>query len=221
MNARIHGWSSIHLPRSVLVVLAVTALAGACDDDDDDDRHDAGRVVDAGGGRDAGGRDAGDAAVAELTEPEVAGVIAAMNAGVGAQSTAVLATGLTDADVEAFATRMRDEHDEAQDAQTALLDDLDIAPRETELSQHVTTEADAVTTKLDGLAGGELDRAYVDAQVLMHAENLDVIQTRLLPSTTTERFRQSVIAFRDAEVAHLETARALQADLEGTPPVAP
>lgn len=198
----------------LFALTAVTPLAAGCDDDDDGDGGDGGRVtMDGGRGTDGDGAIAPRPDGAALSDAEIAGVIDALNAGEIAQS--MLADDSTNAEVRAYAAMMIASHTDLAEEHTEVLGRVMLSPVESDLSRSITQQVMNVNEDLSALSGAELDAAYVDAQVILHAEALDVIQTTLMPSVTNSRYRQFVIDVRDAMVAHLQLARELDMALGG------
>lgn len=207
----------LRLFRFTLGVLVI-ALALGCDDDGDDDHRDAGRLVDSGGEVVPDAAPLPDGALPALSDAEIAGVVAAINAGEIAQ--AMLADDrAVRADVNTFAALMITDHTAFREEQNDLLTEIGVTPVETELSMTVETQDNVMSKKLAALSGAEFDAAYMNAQVLMHAEALDILQTRLMPSATNTRYRQYLIDLRDAMYAHLVMARAIDEEISG--PVMP
>ncbi|HEY8429830.1 MAG TPA: DUF4142 domain-containing protein [Sandaracinaceae bacterium] len=198
------------------VLFALTALipvAAGCDDDDGDGGPDGGRAMDGGGGRDADGAIAPTPDGAALSDAEVAGVVNAIIQAELAQS--MLAEDATNAEVRAYAAMMIASNTNLAEEHVEALERAGVTPVETELSVAFTQQVMNVNEDLSALTGAEREAAYVDAQVILHAEALDIIQTRLMPSVTNTRYRQFVIQLRDAEVAALQAARDLDMELGG------
>jgi putative membrane protein len=120
-----------------------------------------------------------------------------------------------DGSVAALADHMLTEH-------SLLLEQLKgearagkIAPAGCSVSRAMARAAGAERASLQMLSGASLDRAYVDREVLSHAQALALIEQVLAPAARNERIAFTIRAMRDVETQHEIGALAVQRALEG------
>lgn len=200
----------------LLAVVAILSLSLGCDDDDE--KPDGG----GGSGRDGGsivdsGRSDGDSSVPVLTEAEVAGVVNAMNDAelTFAQS---VESRLVDADVAALAAQVIATHTTLVAEHESLLEALGITPEESALSASISKHGMDLADSLALLSGEQLDRAYIDAQIILDAELLAEIQETVIPSTTNSHYRTFLFDMREVLFTNLQAGRALDDDEEPVDP---
>jgi putative membrane protein len=209
--------------RVVCGLSLLAALQVGCSDDDD-----VGSVGDGGGGgnrpdagldastRSDGGLDASgpgvdaeiDGAIIVLTEAQVVGVAAAINAG-EINAGMVAQTKAVSAAAKDYAAMMITMHTATQQRQTAL----GIAPAaSTEQQAVMAMAADALQSLQSLPAGLMFDNAYLQSQVSMHQSALLLIDQILLPSSSTAALRDELTRTRGEVAAHLVEARELYGD---------
>lgn len=214
--------------RSILLcggaLAAAAALIGVACSSDDEPAAPAGPVVlvEAGALPEIDGAlpdSAAPDAAALLGEPEVLGVVLAANTGEVTQGT-LAQTSAVDPAVRTFADEMVTDHTAANTRVNALAQQLALTPTPSPVSAQLDNESAAVMAALQPLTGAAFDRAYIDAQVTGHTNVLSLIDTVLLPSATTPALAQELQVMRQEVSAHLDEARAIQAQLaaDAAPP---
>lgn len=164
--------------------------------------------IDGGEGRDAGG---GDAAVSDLTDPQIAAVTSTANAGEIAQAMTARPK-LTNPDVQAFADMMVMMHTAAQQRQATLLMQKGITPQENPESTALKQESDAIVAQLTA-APAPVDVLYIDAQVTVHEKVLTKLDTLLIPSAEDAQLKADLTTARGEVNAHLTRAREIKTAL--------
>lgn len=216
---------SIVSPRSItlafhgLVLAGVVAVCG-CGDDDDDVVFLDGGLANAGtgsnSGRDAGSRDGGTADAgtegANLSDPQVAGVMQAANAGEVQQGELAMDKAVDNA-VESFATRMVEEHGNANQRLQDLLDEEDLEIQSSALRQQLMQQSMMIIEDLEDEAASGFDLAYMRSQRMVHMRVLAIIDSTLLPSVENRALRTELQAMRTTVSAHLERAEEILDDL--------
>jgi putative membrane protein len=111
-----------------------------------------------------------------------------------------------------FAQMMIDMHGAARTREVALFQQIGITPNDNNaFTIKLTAETNQAVTIIGRLSGGELDRFYIDTQVDMHKEALDLIDFVMLPNATTPALVTEIVTTRAAVVTHLNIASMLQA----------
>ena len=67
--------------------------------------------------------------------------------------------------------------------------------------------------KLKNLSGNEFDKAYIDSEIKLHQQVIDVADTKLVPSVKNEELKALLVKVRPALVSHLEHAQKIQGSL--------
>lgn len=186
-----------------LALLADLSMLTACD-------------VEAGehdGGVDAALEDAGTVVDTgePLTEAQSAAVISAIDAGEIAAASLV-PTRASATSVKDFAERMIADHTAAQQQVEKAIAAGSITPEPSVVSVRVEAQATMLERTLTPLSGSTFDRTYMDSEVLLHQQALDLIDTRLLPTATGE-FRTVLVSIREEIAEHLALAKSTLADL--------
>lgn len=154
-----------------------------------------------------------DQGFARATEPDIASILLTLNDGEIMVAQAVKAR-LTSAAAADFAQKMIDMHGAAKARQTALFQQLALTPNDNNrFTMKLMMETSQVIATAGHLAGAQLDRFYVDTQVDMHKEALDLIDFVLLPNAATAALVSEIMATRATVMMHLDAATALQAAL--------
>lgn len=105
------------------------------------------------------------------------------------------------------------EHGAALQRANLVFQQLAITPVESALSRQLQTESATLVTQLGSLTGPDLDRRYMETQVVVHMRVLAVIDGNLLPNATTVGLRGELATTRTAVQAHLTLAQAVLAAL--------
>jgi putative membrane protein len=211
-------------------------LAGAaCDDDDNNNTNvrdtgvltgDGGGFIQDGGtttldaavgGTEAGGGDGAGADLAvesRLSEPQVLAVVIEANNGEVAAGEVADARA-QDMRAAAFGRRMINEHSAANQRARVLADTLALMPSDSGVRRMLSANAHALVEMLWAQPAATFDRAYVQSQIMVHMQVLTLIDTVLLPSTTTAQLRAELMTMRTAVMSHLTDAQALLPLLQG------
>ena len=117
------------------------------------------------------------------------------------------------AEVKAFARQMVHDHEGVNTQAVALARKLGLTPKENETSRAIRTGGDKNLATLKTLSGAAFDKAYVDHEVVYHAQVLDAIDTTLIPGASNGELKALLVKVRPAFVAHLAHAKQIQAVL--------
>jgi putative membrane protein len=113
---------------------------------------------------------------------------------------------LTAVPVWELALRMRVEHSDIQ----RKFRSLEIAPEDSQIGQQVTTGSEKNVARLRGLAGRDLEKAYLDNEIRFHKSLLAALDDTLLPSATNDKLKVRLAELRAETAAHLGHAEYIQ-----------
>ena len=116
----------------------------------------------------------------------------------------------TDSEVKAYACRMIEEHTATAQRQAELRARLGIAPLENPTSQRLRDDTRQTLDMLRTLEGAAFDRAYIESQVRMHAQVLDLLNNDLIPNSCSAEWRADLQRTRDDVANHLQEAQRIQ-----------
>lgn len=155
-----------------------------------------------------------NAQAAGPTDPQIAAIVVTANqvdidAGKLAESRA------TNADVMAFGKMMVTDHTGVNDAAVALVTKLHVAPEDNPTAESLKKGGQQNVAHLETLSGAEFDKAYIDHEVAYHQAVLAAVDQTLIPNAHNAELKALLVKVRPAFVAHLEHAKALQAQLGG------
>ncbi len=109
-------------------------------------------------------------------------------------------------DVKLLARNLVTDHSSMSATLSRLVDDLDLTPREDDVSRLLRDQSAARRDTLRTLSGQAFDSAYVESEVRFHQEMLVAIDRVFLPSVRSARLREYVTMMRPAISAHLALA---------------
>ena len=174
-----------------------------------------------------GGDDDGDAAVpgdsaavadstaetsVTLNDAEIAHALAAVHAA-EAELAARVVDRVTSGSVRTYASTLAADHQSLRTETDAVAQQATITAADNAITQEMLASAQAARTRLDGLTGPELDRAYIEHEGAFHQRLLDVFDRSLIPGAQNAELRQLLVDTRPAVDAHLQRARQILATL--------
>lgn len=142
----------------------------------------------------------------EFTDPEVAMVMRVANLAEVREGELAREKAAEPA-VRDFATMMVNDHSTASSKTEAELSKREIVSEDSPLSRQLDAESGAATDRLRGLTGRAFDRAYIDRQVQVHQNLLNLIDTKLMPVTKKKVVKEQLTAMRKAVQEHLAKAQ--------------
>jgi putative membrane protein len=116
-------------------------------------------------------------------------------------------------EVKQFAERMVSDHEGVNEQAVALAKKLKLTPKENETSRAIKAGGDKNLATLKTLSGAAFDKAYVDHEVVYHAQVLEALDKTLIPGASNSELKALLVKVRPAFVAHLEHAKHIQATL--------
>lgn len=122
---------------------------------------------------------------------------------------------LTDSEVRAFATRMVDTHTEVIQQAQALAEGSDLTPAMNLVSASMADMTQGIADKLRALSGSEIDRKYIEHQVVLHGHTLSMLDHVLIPSADDAELEALLSSARPTIQEHLVRAQQLHHRLAG------
>jgi putative membrane protein len=122
----------------------------------------------------------------------------------------------TNAAVKQFGQTMVTDHGGVNKQAVALAGRLNLTPEENPTSRQLTQGGEQSRAQLNGLSGAAFDRAYVDHEVEYHQTVLDALDQTLIPNAQNAELKALLQQTRPAVAAHLEMAKNLQTQLQGS-----
>ena len=116
-------------------------------------------------------------------------------------------------EVKKFAQLMVTDHTGVNKSAVDLATKLKVTPEDNDTSRALAKGGQANLANLKKLKGAAFDKAYVDHEVVYHAQVLEAVDKTLIPGATNAELKALLVKVRPAFVAHLEHAKHLQASL--------
>lgn len=147
-----------------------------------------------------------------VTDAQIAAIVVTANhvdidAGKLARSTSATR------DVKAFADLMVTDHTGVNKSAVELVTKLKVTPEDNPTSQSLKAGGEQNIASLKKLKGAAFDKAYVDHEVVYHAQVLEAMDKTLIPGAKNAELKALLVKVRPAFVAHLEHAKHLQASI--------
>lgn len=95
---------------------------------------------------------------------------------------------------------------------------LGITPDDDATSQKLQSDAQAMLAMLRTRSGADFDLAYLDSQIVMHTQVLDLLNSSLIPAAGKDELRTDLSKMRDDVRAHQQAAKNLRSALGGVVP---
>lgn len=147
-----------------------------------------------------------------LTAPEIAAVLDLVNSA-EIREARLAREQARSAEVRQFAEQMLRDHTQAQDRHRQLTRQLNITPREGEVTQRMQREGQTALENLRAARGEAFDRAYIDAQVREHQDAVALLDANM--SNVQEReYRDFLQTQRRTIDNHRQMAERIQTTLQ-------
>lgn len=151
----------------------------------------------------------------EINDAQIASIVVTANQ-IDVDAGVLMASKTTSPEIRSFAELMIKDHSAVNGAAIALATKLKVTPEDNPTSRSLKAGGEKNLATLKALDGAALDKAYVDHEVVYHAQVIDALDTILIPGATNGELRGLLVKVRPAFVAHLEHAKSLQASMGGT-----
>jgi putative membrane protein len=116
-----------------------------------------------------------------------------------------------DAEIKAFATMVKKDHQSVNEAAVALVTRLKVTPVDNQVSFDLRDDAETKRLMLRDLEGAAFDSAYAANEVSYHKTVLGAIDGALIPSAKNAELKALLESVRPAVDAHLKHAESLAA----------
>jgi putative membrane protein len=144
-----------------------------------------------------------------LNDPQIAHIVVTANQ-VDIENGQLAKKKASREDVHAYAHRMISDHTDVNKQATDLAAKLNVTPEDNPVSKSLKADGKKNLGKLKNLSGSEFDKAYIDAEIKLHQQVIDVADTKLVPSVKNEELKALLVKVRPALVSHLEHAQKIQ-----------
>ena len=154
---------------------------------------------------------AGAIGTGAMTEANVFAALAASNAA-EIEHSKVAVDKATNADVKAFAQMMIDEHTAMSKQGDELAVRLNVTPAPNDVANDLREESTKDVTDLNAKTGSDFDNEYIDEQIDMHQETLDLLD-RLDDNATNADLKAMIEQAKPKVQQHLDRAKAIKEKL--------
>ncbi|TYP69879.1 MULTISPECIES: DUF4142 domain-containing protein [Nitrosomonas] len=148
----------------------------------------------------------------DLSDAEIAHIVVTANQ-VDIKNGQLAKEKASNEDVKAYAHRMISDHTDVNKEAESLVKKLNVTPKDNEISKTLKSDGEKNIDKLKDMSGKEFDKAYIDAEVKLHKQVIDVADTKLVPSVQNEELKALLQKVRPSLVSHLEHAQKIQESL--------
>jgi putative membrane protein len=150
----------------------------------------------------------------DLNDAQIAHIVVTANQ-VDIDAGKVAKTKASNEDVKAFAHRMISDHTDVNRQAKELVKKLNVKPQDNPISKSLKADGKKNLAELKPLRGDAFDKAYIDNEVNLHKQVIDVADTKLVPNVKNEELKALLEKVRPSLVSHLEHAQKLQSSLGG------
>jgi putative membrane protein len=154
-------------------------------------------------------------AEAMLTDEQIVAIATTANDG-EVQLAKLALTKAKNAKVKQFATHMQMDHMAALKKEQAMLTSKKMTASDNAMSMQLKSDAQSTMESLKTMAGADFDKAYMDSQVKMHQQVLDLIDNKMIPAAKDADLKAELQAIRPKIAEHLKMASDIQASLGTT-----
>ena len=146
------------------------------------------------------------AAAAALTDPEIASIAVTANQ-VDIDYAKIAMDKSKTKSVLDFAKTMAKDHQSVIDQAVALAKKLGVTPQDNPTTQSLLAGAKDTKAMLNSKTGADFDKAYVDNEVAYHKAAIDIVENKLIPSSSNAELKallQSALPLFKEHLAHAE-----------------
>lgn len=156
-------------------------------------------------------------AEAMLTDEQIVSIATTANDG-EVQLAKLALTKAKHAKVKQFATHMQMDHMAALKKEQAMITSKKLSPSENSTATQLKSDAQSTMDSLKTMTGADFDKAYMDSQVKMHQQVLDLIDNKMIPAAKDADLKAELQAIRPKIAEHLKMASDIQAALSTSTP---
>ena len=92
-----------------------------------------------------------------------------------------------------------------------------MSPSDNAVAMQLKSDAQSTMDSLKTMSGADFDKAYMDSQVKMHQQVLDLIDNKLIPAAKDADLKTELQTIRPKIAEHLKMATEIQASLSASP----
>ncbi|MBA4143736.1 MAG: DUF4142 domain-containing protein [Nitrosospira sp.] len=116
--------------------------------------------------------------------------------------------------IKAHAQQVVARHADVSQSAAELAAKLNLTPRDNSLSRELRADGAKDIARLETLRGEEFDKAFIDQDVVLHQNTLDMIDDRLMPKVRNEELKALLFNLFAPFSEHLEHAQQIQGTLK-------
>lgn len=146
------------------------------------------------------------AAETALTDPEIASIAVTANQ-IDIDYAKIAMDKSKTKSVLDFAKTMAKDHQSVIDQAVALVTKLGVTPQDNPTTQSLLSGANETKAMLNSKSGADFDKAYVDNEVAYHKAAIDIVENKLIPSSSNAELKallQSAVPIFKEHLAHAE-----------------
>jgi putative membrane protein len=149
---------------------------------------------------------------AALTDPEIASIAVTANQ-IDVDYAKIAKAKSKTKSVLDFAATMSKDHQSVIDKAVALVKKLGVTPQDNPTTQSLLSGASETKTMLNSKTGAEFDKAYVDNEVAYHKAAIDIVENKLIPSSSNAELKALLQSALPLFKEHLSHAEMVQKEL--------
>lgn len=149
---------------------------------------------------------------AALTDPEIASIAVTANQ-IDVDYAKIAKEKSKTKSVLDFAATMAKDHQSVIDKAVALAKKLGVTPQDNPTTQSLLSGATETKTMLNSKTGAEFDKAYVDNEVSYHKAAIDIVENKLIPSSSNAELKALLQSALPLFKEHLSHAEMVQKEL--------
>lgn len=143
-----------------------------------------------------------------LTDGQILHIARTANQGEVLTSQPAVAKAVNDS-VRQFAQQMVTEHSQTVQRADSLGTNRQVTLRDNPVSLSLHNSARGTVTQLNALSGAAFDRTYMEAQLSLHQNTLNMLDYTLIPKSQDAQVRSFLTTMRAAVAMHLAHARSI------------
>jgi len=152
------------------------------------------------------------ASTTPLTDANIAQIVLTANEGDIENAKYALRKTQSDA-VKAFANQMITDHTSLNQQAKDLATRLNLTPEKNDTSHQLEESVETTRKGLDDKKGADFDKAYIDNEVTLHQNVLDMLDKTLIPGASNADLKSLLEKARPTIQAHLDHAKHVQSTL--------
>lgn len=147
-----------------------------------------------------------------LTDPEIASIAVTANQ-VDIDYAKIAMDKSKTKSVLDFAKTMAKDHQSVIDQAVALAKKLGVTPQDNPTTQSLLAGANDTKAMLNSKTGADFDKAYVDNEVAYHKAAIDIVENKLIPSSSNAELKALLQSALPLFKEHLSHAEMVQKEL--------